>query len=62
MSVRQDRFEAKMKDMLKTLEVTVNELEEKLSKKRAENQPLAASTPLSLVLSQSEQVSHAVQF
>jgi hypothetical protein len=48
--------------MLKTLEVTANQLEEKLVKKRAEHRPQAASTPLSLVLPQSEQVRRAVQF
>jgi hypothetical protein len=51
-----------MKDMLKTLEVTLNELEEKLVKKKAEHRPQAASTPVSLMLPQPEQVRHAVQF
>jgi hypothetical protein len=62
MSVWQDKLEAKVRDMLKMLEATVNQLEEKLVKKRAEHQPQAASTPVSLVLPQSEQVRHAVQF
>jgi hypothetical protein len=61
-SVWQDRLEAKKKDMLKMLEVTVNELEEKLAKKRAEYEPQTASTPVNLALSQSKQVRHAVQF
>jgi hypothetical protein len=61
-SVWQDRLEAKKNDVLKKLEDTVNELEEKLAKKRAEHEPQAASTPVSLILSQSKQVRHAVQF
>ncbi|XP_023706005.1 myosin-6 isoform X2 [Cryptotermes secundus] len=58
-SAEKDTLEAKMKDMLKMLEVTVNELEEKLLKKRAEQRPQAASTPISMVLPQPEQVSSA---
>jgi phage shock protein A len=62
MFVRQDKLETKIKDEVKALEDTVNQLEEKLSKKKAENQPQAASTPLRVVLPQSEQVSHAILF
>jgi phage shock protein A len=62
MSVWQDKLETKIKDEVKALEDTVNQLEEKLSKKKAENQPQAASTPVSLVLPQSEQVSHTLWF
>jgi hypothetical protein len=58
----QDRIAAKVKAEVKTLEDTLNQLEEKLSKKKADNRPQAASTPVSLILPQSEQVSHAVWF
>jgi hypothetical protein len=54
----QDRLAAKVKDELKSLEDTLNQLEEKLSKKKADNQPQAASMSVSLI-PQSEQVSHA---
>jgi hypothetical protein len=51
-----------MKAEIKTLEDNVNQLEEMLSKKRAENQPQAASTPFSLAVPQSEQVSYTFWF
>jgi len=58
----QDKLETKWKAEMKTLEDNVNQLEEMLSKKRAENQPQAASTPFSLALPQSEQVSYTFWF
>jgi hypothetical protein len=58
MCVLQDKLETKMKAEIKSLEDTVKQLEEKLAKKRAENQPQAASTPFSVALPQSELVSH----
>jgi L-ribulose-5-phosphate 3-epimerase UlaE len=58
----QDRLEVKKKAALKMLEVTVNELEDKLAKKSAEHQPPATNIPVSLVIPQSKQVRHAVQF
>ena len=60
--VWQDKLETERKAEMKALEDTVNQLEEKLGKKRAENQPQAASTPFSLALPQSEQVSCAFWF
>ncbi|XP_021916559.1 coiled-coil domain-containing protein 18-like isoform X2 [Zootermopsis nevadensis] len=56
-SAEKDRIAAKVKGELKTLEDTLNQLEGKLSKKKADNQPQAASTPVSLILPQSEQIS-----
>ena len=60
--VWQGKLETEMKAEIKALEDIVNQLEQKLAKKRAENQPHAASTPVSSALPQSEQVSHAVWF
>jgi phage shock protein A len=62
MYIWQDTLETKMKDEVKALEDAVEQLEEKLSKKKADNQPQAASTPVSPLLPQSEQVSHVVWF
>jgi hypothetical protein len=62
MCVWQDKVETKRKAEIKALEDTVKQLEEKLGKKRAENQPQAASTPFSLALPQSEQVSYVFWF
>jgi hypothetical protein len=61
-SVWQERREVKKIAVLKKLEVTVKELEEKLAKKRAEHELQVASSPVSLILSQSKQVRHSVQF
>jgi uncharacterized protein involved in tolerance to divalent cations len=62
MCVWQDKLETIRKAEMKTLEDTVKQLEEKLRKKRAENQPQAASTPFSLALPRSEHVSYAFWF
>jgi hypothetical protein len=57
MYVLQDKLETKKKAEIKAFQDTVNKLQEKLAKMRAQNQKQGASTPFRLALPQSEQVS-----